>query len=52
MGLVEEIATAVENENDDVDEAANANFDNDRENHPNISNPKLSNNRRRMKSYK
>ena len=44
MGLVEEIASSFETENDDMDEAANANFDNDREIHPIISNPKLSNN--------
>ena len=44
MGLVEEIASSFENENDDMDEAANANFDKDRETNPIKSNPKLSNN--------
>ena len=51
MGLVEEIATSFETENDDMDEAANANFDNDRENHPNMSNPNLFNNLHNLRLY-
>ena len=46
MGLVEEIAAAFEVENDDDRiEAAEANFEIDREQNPLISNPILLNNR-------
>ena len=45
MGLVEEIYTPAGIENDELGtEAANANFDKDRETNPIKSNPKLSNN--------
>ena len=45
MGLVEEIAAAFEVENDDGRiEAAEANFETDRELNPQISNPLLLNN--------
>ena len=45
MGLVEEIAAAFEVENDDgIIEAAESNFENDREINPQISNPLLLNN--------
>ena len=44
MGLVEEIVSSFETEKEDINEAANANFDNDREYNPNTSNPNLSNN--------
>ena len=39
MGLVEEIDTPIGIEKEDLDEAANANFVDDRETNPNISNP-------------
>ena len=46
MGLVEEIAASFEVENDDDSiEAAEANFETDREQNPLISNPILLNNR-------
>ena len=45
MGLVEEIYTPAGIENDELGtEAANANFDNDREYDPITSNPNISNN--------
>ena len=45
MGLVEEIASSFEDEKDDDRiEAANANFETDREYNPFISNPILLNN--------
>ena len=44
MGLVEESDTTVVYENDEIHEAADANFANDRENHPIISNPNLTTN--------
>ena len=39
MGMVEELGAPVVNENEEMDEAANANFANDRERVPNVSNP-------------
>ena len=44
MGLVEETSPSFEDENDDGNEAAHANFDIDRENDPLKSNPILKNN--------
>ena len=44
MGLVEEISPSFEDENDDLNEAADANFDIDREHYPLRSNPILTNN--------
>ena len=44
MGLVEEIHTPAEIEKEDLDEAANANFVNDREINPIISDPNTNNN--------
>ena len=44
MGLVEEISSSFEDEKEDMNEAADANFDIDREYYPNKLNPILSNN--------